>query len=241
MIATKSETPIDISNMAATTELTRVQILFDSMASKYEAAFSDLGEQYTAVEWVLSELKASGVHPAKIVDIGCGPGNPVLSTFANAGHDVLGTDISAGMIEEAKKNVPSAKFLQVDTRDFKPPDESFDAVVLMFSLVVDVTKDDIRECIKNMYRITKPGGVFLFGTVAIEGENVDIVWMGRPVTVSSLSPGEVVEQIKEVGFDVVKSEETKYHPVKAPEVGLCKPEEVWPEPLLWVYARKPKA
>lgn len=227
--------------MGPTTEPTRVQTIFDSMATKYEAAFSDLSEQYTAVEWVLSELNTAGIHPAKIVDIGCGPGKPVLSTFAAAGHDVLGTDISAGMIEEAKKKVPSAKFLQVDTRDFKPPDESFDAVVLMFSLLVDVSKDEIREGIRNMWRITKPGGVFLFGTVAIEGENVDIVWMGRPITVSSLSPAEVVERIKEVGFEVLKSEETKYHPVKAAEVGLCKEEEVWGEPLLWVYARKPEA
>ncbi|KAK4443274.1 Demethylmenaquinone methyltransferase [Podospora aff. communis PSN243] len=216
-----------------------VEALFDEMSSKYEAAFSDLESQYDAINWVLSELEP--LKPAKIVDVGCGPGKPVCSSFAEAGHDVLGTDISSGMLEEAQKNVPGAKFQKVNTLEFHPPDASFDAVVFMFSLLIDVTKDDIRAAIANMYRIVKPGGVFVYSTVAIEGEKVDIVWMGRPMNVSSLSPEEVVDTIKKVGFEVVKHEEVKYHPVRAPQVGICKEDEVWPEPLLWVYARKPAA
>ncbi|KAK0623928.1 S-adenosyl-L-methionine-dependent methyltransferase [Immersiella caudata] len=216
-----------------------VEAIFDDLAPKYEAAFSDLQSQYDAINWVLSEIEP--LKPAKVVDIGCGPGKPVCSSFAEAGHDVLGTDISGGMLEEAQKNVPGARFQKINTLEFNPPDASFDAVVLMFSLLVDVTKDDIRAGIANMYRIVKPGGVFVFSTVAIEGEKEDIIWMGRPINVSSLSPDEVIETIKKVGFEVVKHEEVKYYPVRAPEVGICKPDEVWPEPLLWVYARKPAA
>jgi len=42
---------------------------------------------------------------------------------------------------------------------------------------------------------------------------------------------EVVVAIEGVGFEVVKHEEVKYHPVRAPQVGICKAEEIQPEPL----------
>ncbi|KAK0647196.1 S-adenosyl-L-methionine-dependent methyltransferase [Cercophora newfieldiana] len=227
------------ADVAAAVPRINVEALFDGMSSKYEAAFSDLQSQYDAINWVLSEVEPH--KPAKIVDVGCGPGKPVLSSFAEAGHDVLGTDLSSGMLEEAQKNVPGGKFQKVNTLEFNPPDNTFDAVCLMFSLLIDVTQEHIRKGIANMYRIVKPGGVLVFGTVAVEGEKVDIIWMGRPINVSSLSPEEVVKTIKKVGFEVIKNEEMKYFPERAPQVGICKADEIWPEPLLWVYARKPAA
>jgi SAM-dependent methyltransferase len=219
-----------------------VASLFDTLSPTYHAAFSDLTHQHTAISWVLSALSALP-SPAKIIDLGCGPGDPVVSTLASAGHTVLGTDISAGMITEARRRVPhpNASFLQLDTLKWEPEEGEYDAVVLMFSLIIDVSIADIRETIAKVYRAVKPGGVFMFATVAIGGDEVDIVWLGRPITCSSLSPTEVVERMEEVGFEVVKTEETKYRPVKAPELGICKEEEVWDEPLLWVYARKPVA
>ena len=51
----------------------------------------------------------------------------------------------------------------------------------------------------------------------------------------------VVEQIKGVGFEVVKHEEIKYNPVRAPQAGLGKSDGIWPELLLWVYAKMPAA
>jgi ubiquinone/menaquinone biosynthesis C-methylase UbiE len=224
-------------------ERTQAEILFDEVSTGYEEAFADCQPIYHAIKWVLSELESANIKPAKIVDIGCGTGRPVCSALAEAGHDVLGTDISASMIEEARKRVPlpNAAFQKLDTRDFNPPSESFDAVTLTFSLIAGVSQDDIRQTMGKLYRILKPGGLLVFSTVPVEGNNVDIVWMGRPVTVSSLSPADNLEGLKKVGFEIVKSEETVYKPAKASSIGLCKEEEVWEEPHLWVYARKPFA
>ncbi|KAK5653010.1 hypothetical protein OQA88_9296 [Cercophora sp. LCS_1] len=219
---------------------TRAEIVFDELSTSYEAAFSDLDYQHTAINWVLSELAASNIHPAKIVDIGCGPGVPVCSTLSEAGHDVLGTDVSGGMVDVARKRVPNATFLKVDTRDWNPPAEEFDAVIIMFSILIGVTKDEIRETIAKAYRMLKPGGVFLFATVAIEGEDVEVVWVGRSIPCTNFSPEGTVDAIKAVGFELVKSEETKYWPGKAAGTGICREDQVWEEPLLWIYARKPR-
>ncbi|KAK0611919.1 S-adenosyl-L-methionine-dependent methyltransferase [Immersiella caudata] len=224
-------------------ERTPAEILFDEVSTAYEEAFADCQPIYPAIQWVLSELESASIKPAKTVDIGCGTGRPICSSLAEAGHDVLGTDLSGAMIEEARKRVPlpNATFQKIDTRDFDPPSDSFDVVTLTFSIIAGVTQDDIRQTIAKLYRILKSGGLLVFSTVPVEGNNVDIVWMGRPVTVSGLSPTENLEELKKVGFEIVKSEETVYKPAKASSIGLCKEEEVWEEPHLWVYAKKPLA
>ncbi|KAK0649187.1 S-adenosyl-L-methionine-dependent methyltransferase [Cercophora newfieldiana] len=219
----------------------QTEALFDEVGATYEEVFADLQPIHAAIQWVLSELSAANIHPAKTVDIGCGTGRPICSSLAQAGHDVLGIDISGSMIAEAQKRVPlpNATFTKIDTLEFNPPPGSFDVVTLTFSLIAGVTQDEIRQVIAKLYAMLKPGGLLVFATVPVEGNNVEIKWMGRPVTVSSLSPGDTVGEIKKVGFEIVKEEESKYHPIKASSLGLCGPEDVWEETHLWVYARKP--
>ena len=212
-----------------------VEQLFDSVGPAYEEAFANLTPQTASINWVLSQL--SGRKHAKIVDIGCGTGRPVCSSFADAGHDVLGIDISSAMIDDATAKVPTAKFEKVDIGDFKADSESFDAVTVYFSMIAGVTRSQIREYIKRIHAWLKPGGVFVFATVPVKGENVDITWMGRAFTASGLDAEESVEWIKEVGFEVVERSETNFLP-KAVEAGICKEDEVWAEPHLFVYARK---
>jgi len=221
----------------------QAEALFDAISSGYEEAFSDLQPIHSAVKWVVNSLSAAQIHPARIVDIGCGTGRPVVVTLAEAGHSVLGIDLSAGMIAEARKRVPlpNAIFEKIDTRDFNPPDESFDAVTLTFSLIAGVSQEDIRQAIAKFYRILKKGGLLMFATVAAEGNEVEIRWMGRPVVVSGLSKEELVEEMKRVGFEIEKTEESTFKPVKAVDVGLCGEGDVWEEGHLWVFARKPKA
>ena len=61
--------------------------------------------------------------------------------------------------------------------------------------------------------------------------------MGRECVVSGLSKEGNLEAIKEAGFEVIKYEEEVFVP-KGVEAGLCKKEDVWEEPMLYVYARK---
>lgn len=213
--------------------------VFDSVGSAYEDAFAGLPEQATSLQWLIRELSGSGRTRASIVDVGCGTGRPACSTLAAAGHDVLGIDISAAMIEAARERVPEARFEQVDVRDWlaRTSPHSLDAVTVYFSLIADVTQDEIRSFIAGIYRVLKPGGLFVFSTVPVDGENMQLKWMGRPVVVSSLPPKTAVQWIRRVGFKVEHDKVTKFLP-KAAEAGICNAEDVWEEPHLFVYARK---
>jgi ubiquinone/menaquinone biosynthesis C-methylase UbiE len=225
-----------MTTSTTTTKPLTAEELFDSVGPGYEAAFEGLKGQAAAIQWLISQLSAK--KPAKIIDIGCGTGRPVCSSLADAGHDVLGIDISANMLEAARKNVPNAKFAKADIKSFVQDAESLDAVAVFFSLIAEVSQDDIRKTLKNIYEWLKPGGLFIMGTVRSSVNLTELKWMGRSAIASSFSSEEYLDYLKEIGFTIEFKEESEFTP-KAVEAGICeKAEDVWEEPHLFVYARK---
>ncbi|CAK7200618.1 hypothetical protein SEUCBS139899_003316 [Sporothrix eucalyptigena] len=219
--------------------------VFDSVGPAYEDAFTGLPTQAAAINWLVEQLKANPATAsggAKIVDVGCGTGRPACSVLADAGHDVLGIDISEAMLTAARTRVPKAKFELIDVRAFiereKSNPDQLDAVTVFFSLIAGVTQDDIKAVLSGLAGLLKPGGFLVFSTVPIPVNNESIKWMGRPVVVSSLSPEEGVASVKAAGLEVKYDAVTKFKP-RGAEVGICKPEEVWEESHLFVYAQKP--
>ncbi|KAH3944856.1 hypothetical protein HBH53_154720 [Parastagonospora nodorum] len=194
---------------------------FDSIGPAYETAFEGDPEQLVSIKWLLSQLEAANINGAPR-------------------HDVLGIDVSAAMVEAARERVPTARFEQVNMRDFiaSAAQGSFDAVTVYFSMIASMTQEEIKQFIAGIYRLIRPGGFFVFATVPVSAENLQIKFLGRLIQVSSLGPEEAVEWIKEVGFHVEREAITKFTP-KGVEAGICNSEEVSEEPHLFVYAKKP--
>src|SRR5262245_38080642 len=65
---------------------------------------------------------------ARVLDVGCGCGEPVAAYLASRGFRVTGLDGSARMLEFARRAVPAATFLLGDMR-VADPGGPFDAVV----------------------------------------------------------------------------------------------------------------
>lgn len=214
--------------------------LFDSVGPAYETAFEGLPEQGRAIQWLLGEL--SKTHPsagAQCLDVGCGTGRPVCSSLAAAGHRILGVDVSLEMIKAARTQVtsPLARFEQQDVRSLPDTPAVYDAVTVFFSLIAAFSQDEIRDTLGRVHTWLKPGGLFVFATVPVPGDNLEIRWMGRPIVVSSLTRPEVEQCLQGVGFDLVEVRESTFLP-KAVEAGICSSDEVWEEPHLFIYARK---
>ena len=208
----------------------------NEIGSAHEDASADLPEQLASLSWLLRHL----YPPAKILDIGCGTGQPVCSTLADAGHTVLGIDTSSAMISAARQRVPNAEFAQLDDLwTFNPEAGSFHVVTLYFSAIAGESQSDVRDAFGRIYGWLKPGGLFVFATVLVEGEKVERKWMGKEIVVSWLSLEENVEEIKKAGFEVLHEKVSLFTP-KGSEAGTCSTEEVWEGRLLFVYARKKK-
>ena len=209
---------------------------YTDINSKYQDAFDRVPLQVRSVEWMISQLSPN----ARTLDVGCGTGKPVCELLANAGLNANGIDITPKMIEIAIPQVPKAKFEVADARTWEPPAGSaqFDGIISCFAFLAAVSQADVRAFFPRAYRWLRPGGIFVFGTVPMDLENVQIKWLGRDVVGSSLDIESCFDAIKSAGFVVEKHELENYLP-KGAEVGLCKAEDVWEEQHLFICCRKP--
>jgi ubiquinone/menaquinone biosynthesis C-methylase UbiE len=103
----------------------------------------------------------AGLHnPATIMDVGCGTGNlatALASRFQDA--DVTGLDRSGAFIASARSLDPGNRrliFNEGDATALPFADHSFDAAL---SLLVVNFIPDAERAVREMVRVTKPGGI----------------------------------------------------------------------------------
>jgi len=96
------------------------------------------------------------------LDAGCGPG-AYIQPFLMMGYNVCAIDQSPGMIEKARENY-SEKYksrvtLKVSGIESIPfPDDNFDLVT---NVAVLMYVPDAKNCINELYRVTKSGGTLI--------------------------------------------------------------------------------
>ncbi|WPJ65466.1 hypothetical protein SMAC4_07494 [Sordaria macrospora] len=177
---------------------------------------------------------------------------PAMVEFAKKNVTSLYPDGRAEFVEaDVRKFEPERDdpFFQAQEKALRAKRESWEegdpagyhAVTAYFSLLAGFeTQKEIREVIKKACWWLREGGLFVFGTVPMDVEGEVIEWMGKPVTVSSLSRDKVLKAVREVGFEVEWEVTRKFKP-KAVEAGILKPEDAekaWEEEHLFVYAVK---
>ena len=94
-----------------------------------------------------------------VLDLGCGNG-ALTKKLAEKGHDVMGMDASAELLEIAKKKYPDICFVRGDAIDFHM-DRLFDVVFsnAVFHWIDREKQPDMISCV---WDALKPGGQFVF-------------------------------------------------------------------------------
>jgi len=90
----------------------------------------------------------------RILDVGTGTGFLAL-LLSELGHEVVGIDISIGMLEKARSKSREVQFKLGDAENLPFTDESFDGVVCRHVLW---TLPDPEKAVSEWYRVTKPDG-----------------------------------------------------------------------------------
>lgn len=137
----------------------------DADAASYDGQADDYGKYVDRLSLPLADFICGLAHlkPGDhVLDVGTGPGVAARKAAQSVAPNgsVVGIDLSAGMIDTAKRSVanwqnkpPSFRLMDAESLDFN--DTSFDAVI---SLSAVAHFPDIVQAIGEMSRVLKPGG-----------------------------------------------------------------------------------
>jgi ubiquinone/menaquinone biosynthesis C-methylase UbiE len=139
--------------------------LFDEIyLSTYLPRF-DLEE---AAKEALDAARLAGVEPpAEILDAPAGFGRHSIP-LAEAGYRVTASDRSEVQLEEGRRRASEAEwplFVQADFRNLPFDDESFDAVLNLFSSIGYRGEEGDRQMLSEFLRVLRPGARLLIETL----------------------------------------------------------------------------
>jgi len=146
----------------------------------------------------LSELLPSSGH---VLDAGCGVGKPTSEFLARRGFNVSGVDISKKMIDQARENVPDARFYQRNILTLDFPDSTFDGVVCVYTLW-HIPRMNHPTIIRNFHRMLKDDGILVLNTGIHESEGMS-TFFGEPMLWSTNDPKKTLEVVKELGSHII--------------------------------------
>ncbi|HEV2107801.1 MAG TPA: class I SAM-dependent methyltransferase [Thermomicrobiales bacterium] len=140
---------------------------------------------------------------ARVLDAGCGVGRDMAWLEAH-GARVIGVDISAGMLAEARTRA-SGPLLRLDMRSLAFADDSFDGVWCVASLL-HLPKSDVPPTLAEFHRVLVPGGTIVLSLQHGAGEEWerDPYGKGTRRFFARYSLGEATTLLTGAGFMVIE-------------------------------------
>ena len=110
---------------------------------------------------LLKEFARLNKDRGTCVDFGCGPGQTTKFLFDSGVKDIIGVDISPGMVDVARRILPSIKFETGDLLALSHNPDHFASAVAFYA-IVHFDYDQIGVAFREVNRVLKKGGHFLF-------------------------------------------------------------------------------
>ncbi len=135
---------------------------WNKVASLYQDRFMDLDLYNETYDFVCSSITKKN---AKLLEIGCGPGNITKYLLSvRPDFDIFGIDIAPNMIELAKKNNPTASFAIMDSRHIDEITTKYDGIVCGFCLPY-LSHTDSQKIITDCYNLLNEDGLLYISFV----------------------------------------------------------------------------
>lgn len=185
--------------------------LYDALAADYDRFVNweaRLAHELPFLERLLEEQGAQHV-----LDAACGTGHHAIA-LAQRGYRVVGTDLSAPMIQRARENAARAgvevTFAVVGLAGLGTLGSGFDAVLCLGnSLPHLLTSQALVEAIASFAAVLRPGGLLI-----IQSRNFDRVWVARERFMEPQSHGDGKDERLFLRFYDFHEETVTFHMIR---------------------------
>jgi SAM-dependent methyltransferase len=190
--------------------LRKIRSNYDALASAYAREIS--GElDHRPLERNLLE-KFAAACDGLICDLGCGPGH-VTEYLRRFNVNVIGLDLSPGILIEARARHSGIIFLQGDMLNLPFAAAKLAGIVAFYS-IIHFDNNQVARAFAEMSRVLKPGGLVLLGVhVGTEVVHVNELW-GVPVDFDAafFDLHELIGKLETQGFRVIETVQREPHP-----------------------------
>lgn len=179
-----------------------------------------------------SKVLENGPPAPRILELGCGPGVPVMRMLLDRGAEVVANDISAKQLSLAKSRCPQATLIPGDMAELSFEPASFDGVICLYTMF-HLPRAEQKSLLSKTHSWLKPSAMFVFNLVTVDDEEIYGEFLGRGMFWSSYGVEDGMAMVRNVGLEVVQGEML--------EAGDGKLEEGDPDhgaELMWVVTRK---
>lgn len=206
---------------------------FDSIGDRYDEAFPHKTGQLATGKWLAGALPAG----SRILELGCGTGLPTARQMIDAGHELVGVDLSQRMVELARRNVPEATIHHMDLADLRPGGSGeelaggsgrYDGVLAFFSLLM-LPRREIPLALGMVHGLLVPGGLLGISMVEADVDGFTIPFLETTIRVSAYLRDDLRQVVKAAGFEVVEESSYAYAPAST---------QVPPEEQLFLHCRR---
>ena len=138
----------------------KVAEMYNTVAMEYAERFCGEHEEKPKDREILYRFSKEVAGKKPIWDFGCGPGQ-TTQFLRNLGIEISGLDISEKMLNQANIIHPGITFRKGDILDLEFENDSIAGIVAFYA-IVHFSKDQLKKAFREIFRVLKPGGVFLF-------------------------------------------------------------------------------
>ena len=142
----------------------QVERMFDTISKEYDGLNRVISFGID-VKWRKKVVnKVAATQPKRILDVAAGTGDLAINLAKTEAEEIIGLDISAGMLSVGKEKVAAKnlddriKMVQGDSENLPFEDNYFDAITVAFGIR---NFETLEKGLAEILRVLKPGGIFV--------------------------------------------------------------------------------
>lgn len=146
------------------TKKEQVTEMFDTISGNYDG-LNRVISFGVDVKWRKKVVKiVTNSKPTKVLDVATGTGDLAINLAKTGASEIIGLDISAGMLAVGKDKIKAKKLDKIismvkgDGESLPYEENYFDAITVAFGVR---NFEDLAQGLSEIYRVLKPGGIFV--------------------------------------------------------------------------------